>query len=198
LKLFRFGPKGRERPGIIDRTGKGHDISSIVEDFDALALGPALQDRLTAISDLTGLPEVDLTTERLAAPFRRPGTIYCIGLNYVDHAREAGMPIPDEPVVFSKAASSLSGPNDPILWSADMSKLDWEVELGVVIGQPAFRVTQERALDTVFGFTVVNDVSERASPAMGRLDRKMDSSFLSSIGRLARAATRAQRRHSPP
>jgi 2,4-didehydro-3-deoxy-L-rhamnonate hydrolase len=156
VRLFRYGPPGGERPGMMDSNGRALDVSALVPDFDSRtlgALGPL---------DFSGQPEVDLSTVRLGPPLARIGTIWCIGLNYVDHAREAGMAIPVEPVVFSKATSSLSGPNDPIPFGRAMTKLDWEVELGVVIGRQAFQVSEADALSHVFGYAVVNDVSERA------------------------------------
>ena len=158
MKLFRYGPVGRERPGMIDASGRMRDASALIDDFTPDTLTPALADRLR----VADLPEIHIAGQRLGAPIARPGTIWCIGLNYVDHAKAAGMPIPAEPVVFSKAASALSGPGDAIPFTRDMTKLDWEVELGVVIGRPAFQVAEREALDHVFGFTLVNDVSERA------------------------------------
>lgn len=158
MKLFRYGPVGRERPGMIDASGRMRDASALIDDFTPDTLTSALADRLR----VADLPEIHIAGQRLGAPIARPGTIWCIGLNYVDHAKEAGMPIPAEPVVFSKAASALSGPGDAIPFTRDMTKLDWEVELGVVIGRPAFQVAEREALDHVFGFTLVNDVSERA------------------------------------
>jgi 2-keto-4-pentenoate hydratase/2-oxohepta-3-ene-1,7-dioic acid hydratase in catechol pathway len=140
----------------LDAEGRAFDVSALVPDFEPRTLGalPAF--------DLSEQPQVDLSGVRLGSPVARIGTIWCIGLNYVDHAREAGMAIPVEPVVFSKATSALSGPNDAIPFGRGMTKLDWEVELGVVIGRPAFQVSEADALDHVLGYTVVNDVSERA------------------------------------
>lgn len=156
MKLFRYGQAGAERPGVIDAEGRAFDVSALVGDFapDTLrGFDPA---------ELAGQPEVDLAGARIGSPLARFGMIWCIGLNYVDHAQEAGMAIPSEPVVFSKAPSSLCGPNDPIPFRQDMTKLDWEVELGIVVGRPAYHVSEADALDHVFGYTVVNDVSERA------------------------------------
>jgi 2-keto-4-pentenoate hydratase/2-oxohepta-3-ene-1,7-dioic acid hydratase in catechol pathway len=162
LKLFRFGLPGQERPGILDPQGRGWDVSPFVGDFDPQSLTPELVHLLPKALASGTLIEVDLKAVRLGPPLTRPGTILCIGLNYIDHAKEAGMAIPDEPILFSKAASALSGPNDPILFAPDMTKLDWEVELGVVIGRPTFNISEEEALGSVFGYTIVNDVSERA------------------------------------
>jgi 2,4-didehydro-3-deoxy-L-rhamnonate hydrolase len=156
VKLFRYGEAGAERPGVIDAEGRAFDVSALLGDFEPRTL------RDFDPADLAGQPEIDLAGERMGPPLARFGMIWCIGLNYVDHAQEAGMAIPSEPVVFSKAPSSLSGPNDPIPFRQDMTKLDWEVELGIVVGRPAFHVSEAEALDHVFGYTVVNDVSERA------------------------------------
>lgn len=161
MKLFRYGERGDERPGMIDSAGRAIDISAIVDDFNPSTLGLGLLEKLSA-TVVADQPEVDLSVERLASPIARPGTIWCVGLNYRDHANEAGMAIPSEPVVFSKAASSLSGPNDAIPFINEMTKLDWEVELGIVIGKAAFDIPEADALDCVLGYTVVNDVSERA------------------------------------
>lgn len=161
MKLFRFGQPGYERPGVIDPSGVAIDVSAIVGDYDPATLGPVLLAKLSTAA-AADHPEVDLASERLGSPVARPGTIWCIGLNYRDHAQESGMAIPGEPVVFSKAASALGGPNDDIPFSDAMTKLDWEVELGIVIGTSAFDVAESAALDHVLGYTLVNDVSERA------------------------------------
>jgi len=108
------------------------------------------------------LPLFDTAGQRVAAPVSQPRNIWCVGLNYSDHAAESGMPVPEEPILFNKASGTYCGPNDPLLYSDKMSKLDWEVELGVVIGRAALNVSREAALDHVLGYCVVNDVSERA------------------------------------
>lgn len=160
MKLLRCGLLGAEKPAVLTGDGTIRDVSGMVPDYDPVTLASdafaALKDR-----DLSDRPVIDPGVRR-GSPIARPGTIWCIGLNYADHAREAGMTIPEEPVVFSKAASALSGPEDPIRWREDMRKLDWEVELGVVIGRPAFEVNEADALAAVLGYTIVNDVSERA------------------------------------
>ncbi|GFE79214.1 fumarylacetoacetate (FAA) hydrolase [Steroidobacter agaridevorans] len=158
MKLMRYGEAGREKPAVLDASGKIRDVSSLVSDYDPSTLGDDLVSRLRQVEEQ---PEVT-GTPRIGPVLARVGTIWCIGLNYVDHAKEAGMAVPTEPVVFSKAASTVCGPNDSIPITAAMAKLDWEVELGVVIGRRAFRVTEAQALEHVFGYTVVNDVSERA------------------------------------
>ena len=161
MKLLRFGPRGAEKPGILDADGNIRDLSGIVGDI----AGPMLGDlaRLRDL-DLSGLPVVDPAT-RLGACVGGTGKFMCIGLNYADHAAESGMEVPPEPVLFMKASSAICGPNDPIIIPRGSEKTDWEVELGVVIGKPAKYVTEARALDHVAGYCVVNDVSERAFQA---------------------------------
>jgi 2,4-diketo-3-deoxy-L-fuconate hydrolase len=152
---------GRIVPCIFDGEGGARDISAIVPDLGPGTLGDALIERI-ADTDPAALPLVDLSGKRVDAPMVRPGTIWCIGLNYSDHAEEAGMAIPGEPILFNKAPVTYCGPNDPILMSSKMTKLDWEVELGIVIGKAALNVSRDAALDHVFGYVLVNDVSERA------------------------------------
>ncbi|MGQ7792656.1 fumarylacetoacetate hydrolase family protein [Faunimonas sp. B44] len=160
MKLVRYGEKGREKPGAIDAHGRIRDLSGIVADFTPEVMTIELRDRLTAL-DLDGLPVVD-GNPRLGAPIARTGHFIAIGLNYVDHAKEAGQPIPAEPVIFSKAPSSLSGPNDDVILPRGSVKGDWEVELGFVIGRHCHYVDQADALSAVFGYVLANDVSERA------------------------------------
>jgi 2,4-diketo-3-deoxy-L-fuconate hydrolase len=148
-------------PCILDADGGVRDISAIVTDIEPRTLGDALIERVAA-TDPASLPLVDLTGKRIDAPMAQPRTIWCIGLNYSDHAEEAGMAIPKEPILFNKAAVTYCGPNDPILMSPRMTKLDWEVELGIVIGKAALNLSKADALDHVFGYVLVNDVSERA------------------------------------
>jgi 2-keto-4-pentenoate hydratase/2-oxohepta-3-ene-1,7-dioic acid hydratase in catechol pathway len=158
MKLLRYGPAGQEKPGLLDQTGTIRDLSAHVADFTAATLTFDTLDRLRSLDPAT-LPAVDASV-RLGAPVV-PGNIICIGLNYRAHAEEAGMPIPSEPIVFSKHTSALSGPNDPVLIPPGSTKADWEVELAVVIGKRAFHVNQEEALSTVVAYTVCNDMSER-------------------------------------
>lgn len=158
MEFMRIGEAGAERP-VVMQNGVARDLSGVVPD-----IGPDTIQGLNAVLagvDLGTLPEVDLAGQRIGAPIARPRNIWCIGLNYSDHAAEAGMPVPDEPILFTKPGSSLCGPNDPILKSPHMTKLDWEVELGVVIGKPALELRPGEAMDAVFGYTAVNDVSER-------------------------------------
>ena len=160
MHFMRIGQPGAERRVVQAQDGTWRDMSSITAD-----IGPDSIDGLAAAMagvDTSGLPVVSLTGQRIGAPIARPRNIWCIGLNYSDHAAEAGMPVPAEPILFTKPGSTLCGPNDPILRPADAEKLDWEVELGVVIGKPALRITPEAAMDHVFGYVAANDVSERA------------------------------------
>jgi len=159
LKLVRFGATGQESPGIIDAGGVIRDVSAIVPDFGPETLTPDLRTLLDK-TDLSTLP-VAPSGVRLGAPLRRVGHFVAIGLNYAEHAAETGAKIPDEPVVFSKAPSSVCGPDDDILLPRGSRKLDWEVELAVVIGRRCDYVEEAEALDHVFGYTLCTDVSER-------------------------------------
>jgi 2-keto-4-pentenoate hydratase/2-oxohepta-3-ene-1,7-dioic acid hydratase in catechol pathway len=159
VKLVRFGEKGSERPGILDAEGTIRDTSGEVDDYRPETIGPELAERLRRLEP-SRLPSVDAGT-RLGPPIARTGHFIAIGLNYEDHAREAGMPIPNEPIIFSKAPSALSGPNDDVILPPDSQKGDWEVELGIVIGRRAAYVGEAEALDHVFGYCLANDVSER-------------------------------------
>ena len=160
MRLLRFGPEGAERPGLVDAEGRIRDLSDVVVDIAGANLSPESLARLAAL-DPAVLP---LAPEgaRLGPCVGRVGKFVAIGLNYADHAAEAGMALPKEPVVFLKATSCLSGPNDDVVLPRGWTKPDWEVELGVVIGSEARYVTPEAALDHVAGYCVVNDVSERA------------------------------------
>ena len=160
MKLVRFGSHGNERPGIVDEDGRVRDLSSIVDDIGATNLAPQGLQAIAAV-DLHTLPIVG-ESERLGPCVGGVGKFICIGLNYADHAEESGMEIPEEPVIFMKATSALSGPNDAIIEPVGSTKLDWEVELGVVIGTECAYVEERHALDVVAGFCVVNDLSERA------------------------------------
>lgn len=160
MKLVRFGQPGRERPGLIDFNGQLRDLSAVVPDLGPAQLGAASLAKLRKIHS-DKLPPVR-GSPRLGAPVHGVGKFIAIGLNYADHAAEAGLAVPTEPVVFMKATSSIQGPNDPIMLPRGSVKTDWEVELGVVIGSRARYVSQKTALDFVAGYCVVNDVSERA------------------------------------
>jgi 2-keto-4-pentenoate hydratase/2-oxohepta-3-ene-1,7-dioic acid hydratase in catechol pathway len=158
MKLLRYGPRGQEKPGLLDADGNIRDLSGVIGDLSGEVL-TRLPD-LAAI-DATTLPLVE-GTPRLGACVAGTGKFICIGLNYADHAAESGMAVPPEPVIFMKATSAICGPNDPILIPRTSEKTDWEVELGVVIGKPAKYVTEADALSHVAGYCVINDVSERA------------------------------------
>jgi 2-keto-4-pentenoate hydratase/2-oxohepta-3-ene-1,7-dioic acid hydratase in catechol pathway len=160
MKLVRYGLKGREKPGLIDATGTLRGLSGHVADIGWTELSAAGQKRLRALNPAT-LPIVP-GKPRLGVPFTGISKIVGIGLNYRAHALEAKMPIPTEPVVFMKATTCITGPSDPILMPVGSTKLDWEVELGIVIGCETRRITEAQALDHVAGFCVFHDVSERA------------------------------------
>jgi 5-carboxymethyl-2-hydroxymuconate isomerase len=160
MKLLRFGEEGRERPGLLDADGIIRDLSGVIADVDGATLAPESLERLRAI-DPASLPAVAADT-RLGPCVARPGKFICIGLNYADHAAESGAAIPDEPVVFMKATSALSGPNDPILKPRGSTQLDWEVELAFVVGAHCAYVSEEEAARAIAGYCVCNDVSERA------------------------------------
>jgi len=159
LKFVRFGPTGHEKPGIVDAGGVLRDVSSLVADYGPETISLSLRDRLAA-ADLAALPAAP-DGVRIGAPVSRIGHFIAIGLNYADHAAETGAAIPKEPIVFSKAPSCLSGPNDDVLMPKGSVKLDWEVELAIVIGERCDYVSKEDALSKVFGYALCNDVSER-------------------------------------
>ncbi len=160
MKLLRYGPKGQEQPGMLDAEGKLRALSGVITDVDPQAISPAALAKLRSI-DPASLPLVD-GAPRLGPCVTGVGKFMCIGLNYSDHAAESGMEVPVEPVLFMKATSAISGPNDDIVIPRDSVKTDWEVELGVVIGKTAKYVSVAEALDYVAGYCVVNDLSERA------------------------------------
>ena len=159
MKLLRFGPAGRERVGAIDRDGVLRDLSSGVSDLHLPRLGLAGLAKLRRL-DPSRFPTVR-GSPRLGVPFTGISKFIGIGLNYRDHAVEAGMPIPGEPIIFSKATTCISGPNDPVRLPPGSAKGDWEVELGIVVGRVARQVSEAGALAHVAGYCVVNDVSER-------------------------------------
>ncbi len=159
MKLLRWGKPGEEKPGIMDEMGIIRDLSDHQADIDPAALTPERLKRLKQLN-LENLPKVD-RTHRLGCPVAGIRNIFCIGLNYRAHAEEAGMEPPNEPILFSKATSALTGPSDQVIIPKDSQKTDWEVELGVIIGQETSHVSQEDALSHVAGYVVVNDVSER-------------------------------------
>ena len=160
MKLCRYGKNGFEKPGMIDAQGNIRDLSAVVEQIDQATISPAGLAKLRKIKAET-LPLVK-GEPRLGVPYVGISKFVAIGLNFADHAREANMPIPPEPVVFMKATTSINGPNDKVIVPRNSTKLDWEVELGVVICKKAQYVPEDKALDYVAGYCVVNDVSERA------------------------------------
>jgi len=159
MKLMRYGAKGAEKPGLIDAQGKVRDLSGVLPDITAQTLGQARLAELRAL-DPSSLPLV-ANPGRVAPPWSGMGKFICIGLNYADHAAESGLPVPAEPVIFMKPTSAVVGPNDPVVLPQDSIKTDWEVELGVVIGEKARYVSEADAMKHVAGYCVVNDVSER-------------------------------------
>ena len=164
MKLVRYGSTGIEKPGLISEDGQLRDISSVVSEIDGHWMRSEGTEALAKEinSNIEQFPLVLKENLRIGAPMARPGNIIAIGLNYEDHAVEAGMDIPDEPVIFCKAPSSYSGPYDPILVPPKSIKTDWEVELGIVIGREAKYISnKEEALKYIFGYCIVNDVSER-------------------------------------
>jgi len=159
MKLLRYGPPGQERPGLLDAHGRIRDLSGVLTDIDGDRLSPA------SLSDLTGIdPETLPVVEdnpRLGPPVANIGKFIAVGLNFSDHAAESNLPVPQEPVLFTKATSCIVGPNDTVVIPRGSKKTDWEVELGVVIGTRASYVTKDEALNHVAGYVVVDDVSER-------------------------------------
>ena len=163
MKLLRYGAPGSEKPGLLDTSGRVRDLSQVVPDIAGETLRPAGLKALREI-DVETLPLVDGTPQeslRLGACVGGIGKFICIGLNYADHAEEAGMAIPPEPVIFNKWTSAVVGPNDAIQIPRDSVKADWEVELGVVIGEPGTYIDEADAMNHVAGFCIINDVSER-------------------------------------
>lgn len=163
MKLLRYGPKGNEKPGILDTSGRVRDLSGIVDDIAGDVLTPEGLSRLRAVNIETlplvaGTPQQDL---RLGACVGRIGKFICIGLNYADHAAETGAAIPAEPIVFNKWTSAIVGPDDDVEIPRNSVKTDWEVELGVVIGKPGRYIDEADAMSHVAGYCVINDVSER-------------------------------------
>jgi 2-keto-4-pentenoate hydratase/2-oxohepta-3-ene-1,7-dioic acid hydratase in catechol pathway len=160
MKLCRYGPSGAEKPGIIDENGAIRDLSAVVPDIGAAQISPEGLGKLAAV-DVASLPLVE-GNPRYGTPVAGSRKFIAIGLNFADHAAESNLPIPAEPVVFTKAISCLQGPNDPVVIPRGSEKTDWEVELGVIIGTRASYVSEAQALDHVAGYCVINDVSERA------------------------------------
>jgi 2-keto-4-pentenoate hydratase/2-oxohepta-3-ene-1,7-dioic acid hydratase in catechol pathway len=159
MKLLRYGPVGQEKPGLLDAKGRLRDLSGHVADIAGAVLRPEGLARLAAL-DPDALPLVQ-GSPRLGPCVAGTGKFICIGLNYSDHAAETGAPVPSEPIIFMKATSAIVGPNDPVEIPRGSTKTDWEVELGVVIGETAKYVSEQDALRHVAGYCVINDLSER-------------------------------------
>jgi len=160
MKLLRVGAIGQERPAILDSDQQIRDLSSVVPDINGDLLSDQALERLRAI-DLYSLPLVN-TSERIGPCIGQVGKVVCIGLNYSDHAAEAGMDLPTEPVLFMKATSAICGPNDPIQIPCGAEKTDWEVELAIVIGKKTKYISEDQSMDHIAGFCLANDLSERA------------------------------------
>ena len=159
MKLLRVGQKGKEKPSVLDKNNKMRDISSHIKDFNPDNLNLETINKLNDVN-FENLPELS-DSERIGSCITKPGKFVAIGLNYLDHAAETGAKPPSEPIVFMKATSSINGPNDVIEISKDSQKLDWEVELGIVIGKEAKNITEKEAEAHILGYCLVNDISER-------------------------------------
>jgi 2,4-didehydro-3-deoxy-L-rhamnonate hydrolase len=159
MKLTRVGTLGSERPALIDDKGKLRDLSGVVTDIAGNVLNRKSLENLRRL-DIGSLPLLPQGT-RFGAAVGQVGKMICVGLNFKDHAKESGLPLPEQPILFMKATTAICGPNDDVIIPWGSKKTDWEVELGVVIGDVARRVPEERALDFVAGYLVVNDISER-------------------------------------
>ena len=159
MKLLRIGKKGKEKPAALDNDGKIRDLSDQIEDLNPDTLNFETLSKLQKL-DLKNLNEIS-PNERIGSCLTNPGKFVAIGLNYSDHAAETGQPVPTEPIVFMKATSSINGPNDNIEISEGSKKLDWEVELGIVIGKHTKNIKEEQASSHIFGYCMVNDISER-------------------------------------
>jgi len=159
MKLLRVGQKGKEKPVVLDKDGKYRDLSSNIEDLNPNSLNFETFSKIQGL-DYSSLPEIS-NSERIGSCISRPGKFIAIGLNFSDHAAETGAKPPSEPIMFMKATSSICGPNDNIEIVSGSKKLDWEVELGVVIGKNAKHISEDRSQDHILGYCLVNDVSER-------------------------------------
>ncbi|MDN4503443.1 fumarylacetoacetate hydrolase family protein [Alteromonadaceae bacterium BrNp21-10] len=160
MKLVRFGEKGVEKPGIVDGQGQIRDLSAVVNDINGQTISAESLAKIAQV-DINTLPLADANA-RLGACVNHVGKFICIGLNYADHAKETGVDVPEQPVVFMKATSAITGPNDAIIKPKNSTKLDWEIELAVVIGKDCSYVDEADAEDYIAGYCVCNDVSERA------------------------------------
>ena len=159
MKLLRVGKKGQEKPAALDKNGKIRDLSDHINDLNPSSINFETLSKLQKL-DLETLKELS-NSERIGSCLSNPGKFVAIGLNYSDHAAETGQAVPSEPIVFMKATSSINGPNDDIEISKDSKKLDWEVELGIIIGKNTKNISQDQSQSHIFGYCLVNDVSER-------------------------------------
>ena len=159
MKLLRVGSKGNEKPAALDKNGKIRDLSSHIKDFNPMHLNFEIFSKLENI-DLSSLPELN-SNERIGSCITKPGKFIAIGLNFSDHAAETGAEPPSEPITFMKATSSINGPNDDIELVPGSKKLDWEVELGIIIGKETKHISEDQSQDYILGYCLVNDISER-------------------------------------
>ncbi len=159
MKLCRIGNKGIEKPAIIDNENNFRDLSSLVDDFKAETLSFTTIEKIKNL-EISKLPIIN-KNQRIGACIKNPGKFVAIGLNYSDHAKETGLKIPTEPIVFMKATSSICGPNDNIEMPKNSTKLDWEIELAIVVGKEAKNISEKEAADHILGYCIVNDISER-------------------------------------
>ena len=159
MKLLRYGPRGQEKPGLLDAGGAIRDLSGVVSDLGPAEISPAGLERLAGL-DAASLPEVS-GSPRLGLPVAGTAKVLCVGLNYIDHANEVGAPIPKDAIYFQKPVTALTGPNDSIVKPVDSTMLDWEVELVVVMGSKAQYIAESEVMDHIAGFALGNDVSER-------------------------------------
>ena len=160
MKLLRYGPVGQEKPGLLDKDDNIRDLSAHVDDISGDVLLPEGLEKIAALN-VSDLPVIE-GSPRLGACVGNIGKFMCIGLNYTDHAAESGMPVPEEPILFAKFNSAISGPNDDVIMPRGSTKLDWEVEFGIVIGSKTKYILESQALEHIAGYCVINDVSERA------------------------------------
>ena len=160
MKLLRYGPVGQEKPGLMDEDDNIRDLSAHVDDISGDVLLPEGLEKIAALN-VSDLPVIE-GSPRLGACVGNIGKFMCIGLNYTDHAAESGMPVPEEPILFAKFNSAISGPNDDVIMPRGSTKLDWEVEFGIVIGSKTKYISESQALEHIAGYCVINDVSERA------------------------------------
>ena len=159
MKLLRIGDKGKEKPAILDDNNKIRSLEDYIDDFDSKNLNFETIKKIERLN-IESLKEIDKNC-RIGPCVKNPGKFIAIGLNYSDHASESGMDIPKEPIIFHKATSSIVGPNDNVVMPKDSKKLDWEVEIGFIIGKEVKNITEQEAADYILGYCIVNDVSER-------------------------------------